>query len=134
MIIHSPRDCHSDRLQGEKNNSKTMADSIVNSQVPRMPLHSETIMLNTQSAVPQNQGHDISQAVTPGRLTMEQFSGHPHLPWLHRTLQITYCHQTSPRAFKIHEPRNRRNWILKDGFSQRRTVRVRKNLHFDARY
>lgn len=133
MIIHSPRDCHSDRLW-KKNNSKTMADSIVNSQVPVMPWHSETITSKTQSAVPQNQGHDISQAVTPGRLTMEWSSGHPHLPWLHRTLQITYCNQSSPKAFKIHESRSRRNWILKYGFPQRRTVRVRRNLRFDARY
>ena len=35
-----------------KNNSKTMAGSIVNSHVPIMPWHSETIRPKMQSAVP----------------------------------------------------------------------------------
>lgn len=60
-----------------------MAGSIVNSHVPIMPWHSETITPKMQSAVPQSapSSCDIAQAVTPWRLTTDWSSGHLCLLW-----------------------------------------------------
>lgn len=119
MIIHSPQGL-SLRKAPEKNNSKTIADSIVNSHVPIMPWHSETITPKMQSAVPRNQAHMIYLKLS--LLGDSPWNGPQVIPVGHgsKALQITYCNQSSPIVLKIHEPKSRRNWILKYGFPQHR--------------